>query len=41
MAAKKGDGLLMVYSDVPAELDEEYNRWYNEEHIAQLLGHVL
>ncbi len=38
MAAKKGDGLLMVYSDVPAELDEEYNRWYNEEHIDQLLS---
>ena len=38
MAAKKGDGLLMVYSDVPADLDEEYNRWYNEEHLAQLLS---
>ena len=38
MAAKKGDGLLMVYSEVPAELDEEYNRWYNEEHIDQLLS---
>ncbi len=38
MAAKKGDGLLMVYSDVPAELDEEYNRWYNEEHLDQLLA---
>jgi len=38
MTAKKGDGLLMVYSDVPAELDEEYNRWYNEEHIDQLLS---
>lgn len=38
MAAKKGDGLLMVYSDVPAELDEEYNRWYNEEHLDQLLS---
>ena len=38
MAAKKGDGLLMVYSDVPAELDDEYNRWYNEEHIDQLLS---
>jgi hypothetical protein len=38
MAAKKGDGLLMVYSDVPAELDAEYNRWYNEEHIDQLLS---
>ncbi len=33
MAAKKGNGLLLVYSDVAAEHDEEYNRWYNEEHI--------
>ncbi len=38
MAAKKGDGLLMVYSDVPAELEEEYNRWYNEEHIPERLS---
>ena len=30
---KKGDGLLLVYSDVAPEHDEEYNRWYNEEHI--------
>ena len=33
MAAKKGNGLLMIYSDVPAEHNEEFNRWYNEEHI--------
>jgi len=38
MAAKKGDGLLMVYSDVAAEHDEEYNRWYNEEHIPERLS---
>jgi hypothetical protein len=38
MAAKKGDGLLMVYSDVPAELEEEFNRWYNEEHIPERLA---
>jgi hypothetical protein len=38
MAAKKGDGLLMVFSDVPAEHDEEYNRWYNEEHIPERLS---
>jgi hypothetical protein len=38
MAVKKGDGLLMVYSDVPTELDAEYNRWYNEEHMRQLLS---
>ncbi len=38
MAAKKGDGLLMVYSEVPAEHDAEYNRWYNEEHIPERLS---
>ena len=38
MAAKKGDGLLMVYCDVAAEHDEEFNRWYNEEHIPERLA---
>ena len=38
MAAKKGDGLLMVYCDVAAEHDDEFNRWYNEEHIPERLA---
>jgi hypothetical protein len=38
MAAKKGDGLLMVYCDVAAEYDDEFNRWYNEEHIPERLA---
>jgi len=38
MAAKKGRGLLMVYSDVAPENDAEYNRWYNEEHIPERLS---
>ena len=38
MAAKKGIGLLMVWVDVPAEAEEDFNRWYNEEHIADLLA---
>src|SRR5262249_7452548 len=38
MEAKKGDGLLMVYCDVPAEHEEEFNRWYNEEHIPERLA---
>jgi hypothetical protein len=38
MAAKKGDGLLMVYCDVAVEHDEELNRWYNEEHIPERLA---
>jgi hypothetical protein len=38
MAAKKGDGLLMVYCDVAVEYEEEFNRWYNEEHILERLA---
>ena len=38
MSDKKGNGLLMVYSDVATENDEEYNRWYNEEHIPERLS---
>ena len=38
MAAKKGNGLLMVYCDVAAEHEEEFNHWYNEEHIPERLA---
>lgn len=38
MAAKKGDGLLMVYCDVPVEHEAEFNRWYNDEHIPERLA---
>ena len=36
MANKKGSGLLMVMADVPADKEEEFNRWYNEEHLADV-----
>src|SRR5262245_2175589 len=38
MVAKKGDGLLMVYCDVAREHEDEFNRWYNEEHIPERLA---
>jgi hypothetical protein len=38
MATKKGRGLLMVYVDVPAPLEDEFNRWYNEEHLPERLA---
>jgi len=38
VAAKKGTGLLMVYTDVAAEVEEEFNRWYNVEHIPERLS---
>ncbi len=38
MPNKKGTGLLMVWVDVPADKEAEFNRWYNEEHLPELLG---
>lgn len=38
MADKKGTGMLVVMADVPAELEDEFNRWYNTEHIGELLA---
>ena len=38
MAPKKGTALLMVWADVPADKEAEFNRWYNEEHIAERLS---
>ena len=35
---KKGSGLLMVWCDVPADKEAEFNRWYNEEHLAERLA---
>ena len=36
--AKRGTGLLMVYCDVPADKEPDFNRWYTEEHIAERLS---
>jgi len=38
MTKKKGRGLLMVWADVPADKEQEFNRWYNEEHLAERLS---
>ena len=37
-ARKKGAGLLMVWADVPADKEAEFNRWYNEEHVAERMS---
>jgi hypothetical protein len=36
--AKKGTGLMIVWADIPADKEEDFNRWYNEEHLAELLS---
>ena len=38
MPNRKGTGLLMVWADVPAEKEDDFNAWYNEEHIPELLA---
>ena len=38
MDDKKGNGLFMVWADVPGDVEEDLNRWYEEEHLAELLA---
>lgn len=38
MAQYKGTALLMVWSEVPADQEADFNRWYNEEHLAERLS---
>ena len=38
MASKKGTGLLLLYVDIPADMEDEFNRWYNEEHLQERLS---
>lgn len=33
----RGTGLLMVWTDIDAEFETEFNRWYDDEHISRLL----
>ena len=37
MAKTRGTGLLMVRSDIDAEFEAKFNRWYDEEHVPRLL----
>ena len=38
MPNKKGSALLMVWADVPADKEDDFNAWYNEEHLAERLA---
>ncbi|HIB10988.1 MAG TPA: hypothetical protein EYO17_03525, partial [Dehalococcoidia bacterium] len=37
MVEKKGTALLMVFVDIDSEHDADFNAWYNDEHIGDLL----
>lgn len=36
--AEKSPGLLLVMMEIPPEHEEEFNRWYNEEHVPERLS---
>jgi hypothetical protein len=38
MSKKNRRGLLLVMIDVDPEHEEEFNRWYNEEHLPERLS---
>ena len=38
MAKTRGTGLLMVWADIDPQFEAEYHRWYDEEHIANLMA---
>jgi hypothetical protein len=36
--AKKGNGMFLVFADVDPTYEEEFNAWYNTEHLGDLLN---
>ena len=38
MANKRGTGLLMVWIDMPNGMEEDFNNWYNQEHLDEVIA---
>ena len=38
MAKTRGTGLLMVWTDIDAAYEADFNRWYDDEHVPRLLN---
>jgi hypothetical protein len=36
--AKKGRGIFLVYTDIDPMHEDEFNAWYNTEHLPELLS---
>jgi len=36
--AQKGSGIFLVYVDIDAQHEKEFNDWYNTEHLPELLA---
>ena len=37
MVVRKGNAVMMVFVDVDPEMDADFNAWYNQEHVSDLL----
>src|SRR5438552_14770744 len=35
---KKSNGIFLVYTDIDPKFEEEFNAWYNTEHLGELLS---
>jgi len=35
---RKGNGVLAVFVDIDPAMDADFNAWYNQEHVGDLLG---
>jgi hypothetical protein len=35
MMATQGKGLLVVWTDIPAHIEADFNRWYDDEHLPE------
>ncbi|MQG03493.1 MAG: hypothetical protein FI713_07200, partial [SAR202 cluster bacterium] len=38
MTKTRGTGMLAVWCDIPKTVENEFNRWYNEEHVYERLS---
>ena len=38
MVRRKGNAVLAVFVDIDPEMDADFNAWYNQEHVGDLLG---
>ena len=38
MVAKKGTAVMTVFVDIDAEMDSDFNAWYDQEHVSDLLN---
>ena len=39
-ADERRPGMMIAMFDIPEDLDEEFNTWYDEEHIPEKIGRV-